>query len=704
MRKLNLLLVEDSDDDAELILMELRRGGYDVGKTRVDEDGKSRERFPENVVCVENAEAMSEALRQRKWDLVISDYVMPTFSGPAAMKLLHESGYDIPIIIVSGHIGEDIAVSAMKSGANDYVMKDRLARLVPAVERELREAEVRRARKAADEALRESELRLKIALEAGRLGAWERNLRTGVMTWSSITQQIYGLAPGTFSGSFQEFERLIHPEDRERVLSAIQLAINDRTLYQVEFRIMRPHGALAWLESRGQLFLGPDGTPERFAGVTVDVTARKRIELNQKFLIQFSDEMRPLANPSEVLRVAVHSVGTFLQVSRCLCAEIMTESQEIIVFQNFCHGVEGLDGIYSFTDIKLPLMESVLRGESLVVDDTKTNPWTSAGYERFFGPRKIRAFIIVPYVEEGVLVWTMAVTAGPEPRVWAQDEVELLRTVTERTWMAQKNARLYEAAQIARDEAEAASRAKDQFLAVLSHELRTPLTPVLMTTYTLQADSNLPPKVTSALEMIQRNIQLEARLIDDLLDLSRITHNKVELQLADIDLHEVVKNAADVCRTDVDGKQQQLVVELDARHSHVRGDAARLQQVFWNLLKNAAKFTPQNGRLSIQSYNYKNVVRIDVTDSGMGIEKSLLPKIFTPFEQGGGASFSAKFGGLGLGLAISKATVDAHGGRLTAQSEGKNSGAVFTVELPTIPVSPANANVQPMTTHEKQPA
>src|SRR5687767_10299012 len=127
MRTLKLLLVEDSEDDADLMLLELRRGGYEP-----------------DFVRVENAEGMREALQSRKWDLVISDYVMPQFSGPAAMKLLHDSGYDIPIIIVSGHIGEDIAVSAMKSGANDYVMKDRLARLVPAVERELREAEVRR--------------------------------------------------------------------------------------------------------------------------------------------------------------------------------------------------------------------------------------------------------------------------------------------------------------------------------------------------------------------------------------------------------------------------------------------------------------------------------------------------------------------------------------------------------------------------------
>jgi PAS domain S-box-containing protein len=683
MRTLNLLLVEDSEDDADLMLLELRRGGYQPDYVRVD-----------------NAEAMREALQSRKWDLVISDYVMPQFSGPAAMKLLHDSGYEIPIIIVSGHIGEDIAVSAMKSGANDYVMKDRLARLVPAVERELREAEVRRARKAADEALRESEERLNLALEAGRMGAWERNLKTGAMTWSPITQEIYGMGPGQFSGAFDEFARLVHPDDRNTVFDAIEVSIRDRAPFLVEFRILRPNGSIAWLESRGQLFVGADGEPERFTGVTVDVTDRKRIELHQRFLVHFSDQIRPLANPSEVLRVAVSAAGSFLEVSRCFCAEVMIESEEIIVFQNYCNGVEGLDGIYSFSDINLPIIETLLRGETIVVNDTALDERTTSAYEQFFAPRRVRAFIIVPYIEEGTLVWTMAVTAGPEPRTWGSDEVELLRTVTERTWMAQKNARLYEAAQLARDEAEAASRAKDQFLAVLSHELRTPLTPVLMSVFTLQADPNTPPKLRSILEMIQRNIQLEARLIDDLLDLSRITHNKVELHLADIDLHDVVQSAIDVCRSDVEGKKQKLVVELEARHHHVRGDAARLQQVFWNLLKNAAKFTPQGGRLTLQSYNYKGAVRIEVSDSGIGIDKHLLPKIFTPFEQGGGPSFSAQFGGLGLGLAISKATVDAHGGRLSAHSDGKNSGSVFTVELPTVP----NANGQPVIVHEKQHA
>lgn len=665
-KPLRLLLVEDSEDDAELVLLELRRGGYDVTSTRVD-----------------NAEDMRAALARQSWDLVIADYVMPRFSGPAAMQLLHATGPDIPIIIVSGHIGEDIAVSAMKAGASDYVMKDRLARLVPAVERELREAEVRRARRAADDALRESEQRLKLALEAGRMGAWQRDLRTGAMTWSPITEEIYGLNPGQFSGAFEEFVRLVHPDDQHRVREAVEDTVGNHSPYHIEFRVIRPTGELAWLESRGQLFLGADGKPERFAGVTVDVTARKRIEAIQRFLVDFSDRIRPLGNPSDVLRVAVSAVGEFLQVARCFCADVMMESNEVIVFQNYVQDTDSLDGIYTLADLRLALVQDLLRGEIVAVNDTRTDPRTVEAYEAFFGPRAVRAFIAVPYTEEGTLVWTMAVTS-PTERVWRRDEIELLSTVAERTWMAQKNARLYEAAQLARDEAEAAARAKDQFLAVLSHELRTPLTPVLMSVFALMGDASLPQKVRSVLEMIQRNIQLEARLIDDLLDLSRITHNKVELQLDDIDLHNVVRDALEVCRADVENKKLDLVVNLEAARCHVRGDSARLQQVFWNLLKNAAKFTPAGGRLTVQSYNHKGCIRVDVVDTGMGIDPHLLPKIFTSFVQGGGTAFSAQFGGLGLGLAISKASVEAHGGRLSAHSEGKNTGAVFTVELPTI--------------------
>jgi signal transduction histidine kinase len=388
IRPLRVLLVEDSEDDADLLKIALKRGGYDVISERVD-----------------SPESMQTALQGSDWDIVISDYVMPRFSGMDALKLVQAHNPDMPFIVVSGHIGEELAVAVMKSGAHDYVTKDKLGRLVPAVARELREAESRRARRASEEALRESEGRLKRALEA-----------------------------------------------------------------------------------------------------------------EQK----------------------------------------------------------------------------------------------------------------------------------------------------------------------AREEAEAAGRAKDQFLAMLSHELRTPLTPVLMLAQTLQGTARLPQKVRSALQVIERNVQLEAKLIDDLLDLSRIMHKKVELQLERIDVHRLLQSAIEICHVDVQAKTQNLVAKLKATQRFAWGDPARLQQVFWNLIKNAVKFTPPEGTITVQSTNFGDRICVRVRDTGIGIDRSMLDKIFRPFEQGG-QKVTHEFGGLGLGLAISKATIDAHCGMLTADSAGKNLGAEFTVELQTVP-------------------
>ncbi len=239
-------------------------------------------------------------------------------------------------------------------------------------------------------------------------------------------------------------------------------------------------------------------------------------------------------------------------------------------------------------------------------------------------------------------------------------------------------------AESAREAAETADRAKDQFLAVLSHELRTPLTPVLMAISAVQMMPDLPEPVRGVLQMIRRNIQLESRLIDDLLDITRIARGKMEYAFESMDLHEAVARGIEICALEVQEKAHDLVVELSADSHCVRGDFARLQQVVWNLIKNAAKFTPRGGRISIRTANSGANIRIEVADNGIGIASDVLPAIFNPFEQGTDR-IVREFGGLGLGLAIARATIEAHGGHLTATSDGENRGALFIVELPTLP-------------------
>jgi len=235
--------------------------------------------------------------------------------------------------------------------------------------------------------------------------------------------------------------------------------------------------------------------------------------------------------------------------------------------------------------------------------------------------------------------------------------------------------------QRAKNEAEEANRAKDRFLAMLSHELRTPLTPVLMTIAALRRESNLTDDLRHDLEVLQRNVELEALLIDDLLDLTRIAHGKLELHNDAVDIHGTIEHALNISAGDLIGKKIQVIRYFDAREHHCWADPARLQQVFWNLVKNSAEFTPEGGRIEISTRNNEaHQIVVEIRDNGIGIEKKLMPRIFDAFEQGGG-TVTSKYGGLGLGLAICKRVIDLHGGAIEAQSEGKGRGAKFTVTL-----------------------
>ncbi len=243
----------------------------------------------------------------------------------------------------------------------------------------------------------------------------------------------------------------------------------------------------------------------------------------------------------------------------------------------------------------------------------------------------------------------------------------------------------------AKEMAEAASHAKDQFLAALSHELRTPLTPVLVNVTAMLEDPETPESVRPTLEITSRNIALEARLIDDLLDVTRISQGKLRLQREVVDAHELAYRALELCRDEIGAAGLQLEFNLGASECYVEADPARLQQMIWNLIKNAIKFTPKLGLILIRSRNENpppNTTSsphwiIEVSDTGIGIEPTVLRKIFNTFEQGDPA-VTQRFGGLGLGLAISRSLAEAHGGSLSAWSPGRNQGATFTLRLPTV--------------------
>jgi PAS domain S-box-containing protein len=241
-------------------------------------------------------------------------------------------------------------------------------------------------------------------------------------------------------------------------------------------------------------------------------------------------------------------------------------------------------------------------------------------------------------------------------------------------------------AESARKDAEAAAKTKDHFLAILSHELRTPLTPVLMTAESLLKRKDLPERALEGLHMICRNIEIQTHFIDDLLDVTRIARGKFELIREPVNVHDAVHGAVQICEPDIAAKKQQMLVQLAAADHQILGDPARVQQIFWNLLKNASKFTPDGGKITIRSRNEGADIFVSVSDTGMGIDPTRLIDIFDAFRQAD-TSITRRFGGLGLGLAIAKATVEALGGTISAASKGQDTGSTFTVRLPISPRS-----------------
>jgi PAS domain S-box-containing protein len=277
---------------------------------------------------------------------------------------------------------------------------------------------------------------------------------------------------------------------------------------------------------------------------------------------------------------------------------------------------------------------------------------------------------------DGGDICQLQVSAGP---LLAPDDRILGCVLTLTDVTARRDAELE--ADRARREAEAANQAKDHFLATLSHELRTPLTPVLAVISGLQDDEQLPGYVRAQLAMMRRNVELEARLIDDMLDLTRISRGKLELHREVSDLRQVLEDSLQTVTRDLTHKRLRLVMDLDGGDHRVWGDTPRLTQVFWNLFSNAVKFTPEDGTMTVRTRREGSDLVVEVTDTGIGIESDALATIFDAFQQGE-QGITRRFGGLGLGLAITKAIVELHGGRLGADSAGRGHGAVFSVRLP----------------------
>ena len=482
----------------------------------------------------------------------------------------------------------------------------------------------------------------------------DRELR--INRYTPTATALFNLIPSDVGRHLSDLRhRLEYPElerDAERVLA--QLVPIEREVGKV---------GDGWFLARLLPYRTVD---DRIAGIVltfVDVTERRKIQ-------------QALQESEERLQLVMDSASDFA---------IFTMDDEGIIM-SWNHGAEVLFG-YSAAEI------IGLSGMMLCAPEDRD--WGRLRLETATAYREGRAVDERWHCrKDGSLFWGSGSLVPLRPKVVPGDAVlaGVLMILSDRTVVREgaqeleaQRQQLLEALQAnvrAREEIETASNAKDHFLAVLSHELRTPLTPIIMALGMLEGRADLPVAVTRALEMIGRNVKLEAHFIDDLLDMTRITHGKMEIAREPMDLHEAALRAVEVTQPDLDAKGQRLELGLYATEHRVSGDFARLQQALWNLLKNASKFTSQGGVITLRSrHEPPDRVAIEVTDTGIGMEAEVLARIFHPFEQAD-PGITRQFGGLGLGLAIAKAAVDAHEGELSASSPGSGQGSTFTAILP----------------------
>lgn len=478
---------------------------------------------------------------------------------------------------------------------------------------------------------------LHAALEAGHMGTWEYRLASGTVSWSPGLEAIHGYAPGTFPRTFDAFRSEIHPDDRARVLQAIDEAVAHDRNHHVEYRIVRRDGSVRWVEGNGQLFRDAAGSPERMVGVCADVTERKRAE----------EQVRLAVEASPAAMVMVDREGRVIFVNAMTARLLGYTQKEMIGMQVDALVPERLRGRHR--DFR-----------ATFYSDAQPRPMGAA--RDLFALRK-----------DGTEV---PVEIGLSP-IETADGVVIVAAITDIT----ERKRVESALRDAKVSAEEANRMKDAFLATLSHELRTPLQSILSYVYLLRSGTLSRERSLEALDAVQRNAQIQIRLIESLLDLSRIEAGKLDLRMEQVDLVKIVSAAVDVVRPEAEAKQQTIQIVTAPQPLGTFGDSARLQQVVWNLLSNAVKFTPAEGRIEIRLQQTDSRAELRVSDSGQGIDPAFLSRVFERFSQ---ADRTREHGGrgLGLGLAIVRELVKAHGGSVVAESAGEGRGSSFTVTLP----------------------
>ena len=430
-----------------------------------------------------------------------------------------------------------------------------------------------------------------------------------------------------------------------------------------------------------------DGFAIRAWGTQRDITEQKRILARLEFLADVTALLASSLDYDQTLRnVAAAAVP---RIADWCFIDVIDENEEVVRVAAK-HSDPAMVDLVTEMERRYPSPADMEVGPPLTIRTGITQSFDisdamlqtlsqSEEHLAMFRTLAFRAGLVVPLIAHGRTVGALSFANSQSGRRFTREDIDLAEDIGRRAGLAIENARLY-------GELDRANRAKDDFLAMLSHELRTPMTATLGWATVLQTGGFSAETLHAAAESIVQSTRAQARLIDDLLDISRIVSGKLQLTPGAVRLRDAIHSAVDTIRPAAEARQIGLSIDLEDADVRLQGDAARLQQVFWNLLSNAVKFTPRGGKVEVAVSSDADSVRLVVRDDGEGIPRDVLPHIFERFRQGEEGT-TRRHGGLGLGLSIAKNLVELHGGTLTAASDGAGKGAAFTVTLPLGPVA-----------------
>ena len=513
---------------------------------------------------------------------------------------------------------------------------------------------------------------------------WNGHMRHVIPSWCALT----GQKPEEMLG--MGWVDVIHPDDLARTAQLWADALANRRRFEAEFRVRKASGGWATLTSRGIPLLRPDGRIREWVGTTIDVTTRHREEEALRILSGGAAALSNTLDYKATLRaVGEMAIPTFADV--CI-VDLLDESgtlQRVEVAGNIEDEVLAeFRRMGPRTDPESPVQEALRTRRSVLRERVpaavKLEMAGNPDYLRLFERLSPTSLVCAPLVARGRLLGVISFLTVRSGRRFERLDLGLVEELARRAALAMDNAELYR-------RAEEASRAKDEFLATVSHELRTPLASILGWTRLLRRGGLSPEKQTRALDTLERNARAQTRLVEDLLDVSRIVSGKTRINVETADLGRIVEAAIDSIRPGAEGRGIQLQASVEP--CTLSGDPERLHQILWNLLSNAVKFTPRGGRVSVSLAVRERTAVLMVSDTGQGIPAEFLPHVFERFRQAD-ATTTRAYGGLGLGLAIVRHLVELHGGMVSASSPGEGQGATFTVQLPlsaTLPLERATA-------------